>query len=86
MTRTLKSEKTIAAEHERFREQCRRRIKPSLHLCAVLTVIAGLAVWHNTAYWSAALALIGFPSLFTAMEIWGYRRHSKALRALRGSA
>jgi hypothetical protein len=71
------------AEHERFKTQCQRRIKPSLLLLAGASVSYILLVLMTPVGWLGMLWLVAFPLIFTSMEIAGYFRHSSAIVRLR---
>jgi fatty acid desaturase len=69
-------------EHRRFREQCRRRIRPSVTLFIISLV--GVVVWAcflPMSWWWAAGVLV-FTGGHAAMEIVSFRFHEKRLREL----
>ena len=70
------------AEHEKYRRQCRIRIKPSLQLSAIALFFSALMFWHTPDFWLLPTIITGFPLLFAAMEIWGYYRHDRAVKEL----
>jgi len=69
-------------EHKRFREQCRRRIRPSitLFIVAVVAVIAWVC-FLPTSWWIVA-GLLAFSGGHVLMEIVSCRYHDRKLREL----
>jgi fatty acid desaturase len=69
-------------EHRRFREQCRRRIRPSvtLFIIAVVAVIAWVC-FLPTSWWIAG-GVLAFSGGHVLMEIVSYRYHDRRLREL----
>jgi len=82
MPRIQKSIEAQIAEHERYRRQCKVRIKPSMQLCALALLISGFLLWHEPEQWGLAVVVAAAPLLFTGMEVWGYFRHDRAIRQL----
>ena len=80
--RTIESR---VAEHEKFRRQCEVRIKSGLKLCIVGFVLSVLLLWQ-TGSWVAAAVVAAFPLLMTGLEVWGFRKHDRALRLLSAAA
>ena len=82
MPRKQRSLESRIAEHERYRLQCKVRIKPSLQLCAIALFLSALILWLKPEVWSLAVLVTVLPLLFAAMEVWGYFRHGRALKEL----
>jgi len=82
MPRKQKSIEARIAEHERYRRQSKVRIKPSIQLCAIALLAAGLILWREPDQWVLPGIVVAIPLLFTGMEVWGYLRHDRALKAL----
>lgn len=80
----MPKERTIesrVAEHKRFRRQCEVRIKSGLKLCIVGFVLSVLLLWQ-TGSWVTAAVVAASPMLMTGLEVWGFRKHSRALKLL----
>ncbi len=69
-------------EHTKFREQCRRRIRPSiiLFLISLAALMVG-AYFRPISLWVVA-GVLAFTGGHTIMEIVGYRYHVRKLREL----
>ena len=78
--RTLQAQ---IAEHEKYRRQCYVRIRPSLMLCAIAVGLYAVLLWKTSVSWFGGLPLVVLPVFFTALEIFGFLRHEKALKDLR---
>ena len=83
MPRKKLSLKAQIAEHEKYRRQCKVRIRPSLMLCAIAAGLYAILLWKMSVSWLGGLPLIVLPVFFTALEILGFLRHEKALKDLR---
>ena len=69
-------------EHRKYREQCRRRIKPSVFLS--LTIFAAMALWavfFRLNLW-IAIFLAVFVGFSFGIEVYGYFHHTRKLREL----
>jgi hypothetical protein len=77
--RTLESR---IKEHKRFREQCRRRIRPyfTLFLAAAIVLIA-IYFFRPFSPW-VFVGVLGFSAGNLALEIFGYRFHDRKLKEL----
>ena len=84
MPRKIKSAESRIAEHEKHRRQCKLRIRPSLTLCLLAIAFAGIFLWYRPDGWGLAAFIVGFPVLFTSLEVWGYFRHDRAIKELQG--
>jgi len=69
-------------EHQKFREQCRRRIRPSitLFLICVAAVIAWIC-FLPTSWWIVG-GVLAFTGGHVVMEIVSFRYHDRRLREL----
>lgn len=83
MPRKKKSLKAELAEHEKYRRQCKVRIRPSLTLCSIAIGLYAILVWKKPASWLGGLPLIVLPIIFTYMEISAFVYHDRALKNLR---
>ena len=82
MPRKKKSLQAQIAEHEKYRRQCKVRIRPSLTLCAVAAGLYAVLLWKTSVSWAGALVLVVLPVFFTGMEIFSFLRHDRALKYL----
>jgi cation transport ATPase len=82
MPRKERSIESRVKEHRKYREQCRRRIRPSIILSAIILAILGLwAVFLRLNVW-IAIAIVAFTAFSLSQEIIGFRYHSRKLREL----
>ena len=86
MQRKAESIEFRIAEHEKLQRQCKIRIRPSLVLFSIALALATALVWRKPDSWPLASLVLGFPTLLTGLEILGYYRHGRTLKALRGDA
>lgn len=82
MPKDERSPASRIAEHKKYRRQCAVRIRSGLTLSTVGVVLGILLAWRWPANWPIALIVIGIPTLFTALEVWGYRKNDRAIRDL----
>jgi hypothetical protein len=69
-------------EHKKFREQCRRRIRPSITLFVIsLTAVILWACFLPTSWWAVA-GVLAFSGGDVLMEIASCRYHDRKLREL----
>jgi hypothetical protein len=69
-------------EHKRFREQCRRRIRPSIILFFIS--VAGVIAWIcflPTSWWIVG-GVLAFTGGHVFMEVVSYKYHDRKLREL----
>ena len=70
------------AEHRRFREQSRRRIRPSITLFLIsVACVAAWAYFLTTSWWMVS-AILAFTGGHVLVEIVNYRYHDLRLKAL----
>jgi hypothetical protein len=69
-------------EHRKFREQCRRRIRPSiiLFMISLVAVIAWIC-FLPTSWWIVA-GVLAFTGGHVLMEVVSFRSHDRKLREL----
>ncbi len=82
MKKSEQSIKSKIAEHEKFLRQCKVRIRPSLTLTALLTIVLGWVGLRLNDGWKVAIPVLTFCYFYTAMEITSYFRHNKAIKNL----
>ena len=81
MARERSTESRIK-EHTKFREQCRRRIRPSITLFLISLVAVILWACFLPTSWWAVVGVLAFTGGHTMMEIVGYCYHVRKLREL----
>ena len=86
MPRKVKSIESRIAKHEKYRRQCKVRIRPCFTLSLFALSFAAFIVWLKPEGWWLAIPLVGFPILFTSLEVFGYYSHDRAIKQLRGGA
>lgn len=74
--------KSKLAEHKKYRRQCQVRIKSGIKLILVLLVIGAVVLFLNLQFWPFVLGVIVFFVLATLLEVWGYRKHDRAIKQL----
>ena len=82
MPRKERSVEGRIKEHRKFREQCRRRIKPSIVLA--LGIFAAMALWavfFRLNLWVALFVAV-FVAFSLGIEVYGYFHHTRKLREL----
>lgn len=81
MPRTQSVESRIK-EHQKYREQCRQRIRPAIQL--FLITLAGVALWacFLPFSWFLAGILLGVTGLMMGLEIFGYYNNDRQIRKL----
>jgi fatty acid desaturase len=69
-------------EHRKFREQCRRRIRPSIILFTICLV--GVIAWvcFLPTWWWMVTGMLVFTGGHVAMEIIGYMHNDRKLNDL----
>jgi hypothetical protein len=81
MTRERSIESRIQ-EHKKFREQCRRRIRPTLTLFLIsLGAVTAWICFLPTSWWIAA-GVLAFTGVHVLLEVRGFRFHNRKLREL----
>lgn len=70
------------AEHQRFREQCRRRIRPSIALFLISVVAVVTWVCFLPTSWWVVSGMLAFTGGHTLMEIVSFRSHDRRLKEL----
>jgi len=81
MSRERSIESRIA-EHRRFREQCRRRIRPALVISIFSSAAVDVWAFFRPVNWWIVSGLLLFAWGQTLMEVQGYYRHGRNLRRL----
>jgi hypothetical protein len=69
-------------EHTKFREQCRRRIRPSITLFLIALAVVSVCAYFRPISWWVVVGVLVFTGGHTLMEIVGYRYHVRKLREL----
>jgi hypothetical protein len=82
MKRKEQSFESRIAEHEKYRRQCKIRIRPALNLSAILTIALGFVTWKFSDGWKVALPILCLAYVFTGMEIIGYYRNDREITKL----
>jgi Flp pilus assembly protein TadB len=82
MARREQSIEAMVAEHEKYRAQCKKRIRPAFQLAALAVLCAIALLWWRSTEWLAAFVIAGIPLALASLEVWGYRRHDRALQRL----
>lgn len=69
-------------EHQKYRSQCQVSIRSGIRLLLICLIPGLLLLVYKAAIWKwvlVVLVIIGGPTL---LEVWGYRKHHKALTEL----
>jgi Flp pilus assembly protein TadB len=82
MAKRERSVEAVIAEHEKYRAQCKKRIRPAFQLVALAVLCAIGLLWWRPTEWVAALFMAAIPLFLASLELWGYRRHDRALQRL----
>jgi hypothetical protein len=82
VTKRERSVEAAIAEHEKYRAQCKRRIRPAFQLAALAVLCAVGLLWWRPAERLAALFIAGIPLFLASLEVWGFRKHDRALQRL----
>jgi uncharacterized membrane protein YhhN len=73
-------------EHKKYREQCRRRIRPSITLFLIsLAAVIAWVCFLPTSWWIVA-GVLAFAGGHVLMEIVGFRFQDRKLRELENVA
>jgi len=82
MPRKERSIESRVKEHRKYREQCRRRIRPSIILSALILAAIGLwSVFLPLNFWIAGF-ILAFDAFSLGQEIYGFRYHTRKLHEL----
>jgi hypothetical protein len=82
MPRKERSIESRVKEHRKYREQCRRRIRPSIVLSLVILLAVVLwSVFLPLNLWIAG-GIVAFVAFSLGQEIIGFRYHTRKLREL----
>jgi hypothetical protein len=82
MPRKERSVESRVKEHRKYREQCRRRIRPSVILSTIiLLAIVAWSVFLPLNLWIAG-GIVAFVVFSLGQEIIGFRYHTRNLREL----
>ena len=85
VTRKERSTDSRIAEYRKYRQQCWARIRPSLVLSAILTVMFVYVILELPGGWKVGVPVLAFACLYTFMEIVGYYKHDHAIKKLESS-
>ena len=69
-------------EHQKYRSQCQIRIRSGIRLLLICLIPGLLLLLYKAAIWRLVLIVLVFISGSTLLEVWGYRKHHKALAEL----
>ena len=69
-------------EHQKYRSQCQVRIRSGIRLLLICLVLEILLLLYTAQMWRLVLVVLVIISGSTLLEVWGYRKHHKALAEL----
>ena len=69
-------------EHQKYRSQCQVRIRSGIRLLLICLVLEILLLLYTAEIWKWVLVVLVIISGSTLLEVWGYRKHHKALAEL----
>lgn len=69
-------------EHQKYRRQSQRRIKPLLQILVIALALSAGILWQHRQSWILAAVVTGIPLMSAAIERWNSRRHQRALASL----
>lgn len=69
-------------EHVKYQRQCQKRIRPSLLLCGITTIIMIYITYTFTDGWKVGIPFITVSWIYTIMEIYCFKKHGKAIKEL----
>jgi len=69
-------------EHQKYRSQCQVRIRSGIRLLLICLVLEILLLLYTAQMWRLVLVVLVIISGSTLLEVWGYRKHNKALAEL----
>ena len=69
-------------EHQKYRSQCQVRIRSGTRLLLICLVLEILLLLYTAEIWKWVLVIMAIIGGSTLLEVWGYRKHHKALAEL----
>ena len=66
-------------EHQKYRSQCQVRIRSGIRLLLICLILGLLLLLYKAALWKWVLVVLVIIGGSTLLEVWGYRKHHKAL-------
>ena len=69
-------------EHQKYRSQCQIRIRSGIRLLLICLVLEILLLLYTAEIWKWVLVIMVIIGGSTLLEVWGYRKHHKALAEL----
>ncbi len=69
-------------EHQKYRSQCQIRIRSGIRLLLICLILGLLLLLYKAALWKWVLVVLVIIGGSTLLEVWGYRKHHKALAEL----
>ena len=69
-------------EHQKYRSQCQVRIRSGIRLLLICLILGLLLLLYKAALWKWVLVVLVIIGGSTLLEVWGYRKHHKALADL----
>ena len=69
-------------EHQKYRNQCQVRIRSGIRLLLICLVLEILLLLYTAEIWKWVLVIMVIIGGSTLLEVWGYRKHHKALAEL----
>ena len=69
-------------EHQKYRSQCQVRIRSGIRLLLICLVLEILLLLYTAEIWKWVLVIMVIIGGSTLLEVWGYRKHHKALADL----
>ena len=69
-------------EHQKYRSQCQVRIRSGIRLLLICLVLEILLLLYTAEIWKWVLVIMVIIGGSTLLEVWGYRKHHKALTEL----
>ena len=68
-------------EHQKYRSQCQVRIRSGIGLL-LICLVSEILLLYTAQMWRLVLVVLVIISGSTLLEVWGYRKHNKALAEL----
>ena len=69
-------------EHQKYRSQCQVRVRSGIRLLLICLVLEILLLLYTAEIWKWVLVIMVIIGGSTLLEVWGYRKHHKALAEL----
>ena len=82
MPRKERSIESRIKEHQKYRRQCEVRIASGKKLILITVTATLIMVWYKPSLWPIGVGIVAISAGSTLLEVWGYRKHDKAISKL----